>query len=1055
MSTLPNQPAGESDEFVAHFKSGKELAIAGELQAAMEHFRAALAINPRNSFLHNDLIYLMYFHPGYDDQDIFRELAIWERQHARHLAGSIRPHQNNRDPGRRLKIGYVSPEFRRQAEAFFVIPLLESHDHGQFEVHCYSSVAEPDDFTQRLQKCADVWHDVLRLNHAELAERIREDQIDILIDLSMHMRMSRMLTFARKPAPVQVTWLAYPGGTGLRTVDYRLTDRYFDPPGKPGWYTEESYRLPDCWVCFDPVSQSALATPRTGGAITFGSLNHPRKLNDSNLRLWTKIMRRVDGSRMILRIHSDQQRQRTARIFQEEGIAPERFEFLGVQPRWEYLRTYDRIDIALDTLPYNGITTTCDALWMGTPVVSLVGKTTAGRAGLGILSTIGLPELVANDPDQFIEIAVNLARDRGRLIEWRRNLRRRMESSPLMDAGRFARNVESAYRWMWQRWCSNPDGAAGSGVQGLNPALEMQVAVEHHQAGRLAEAEKIYHQILARQPYHAGALLLLGVLAEKKGQFDAAVELMQRAIRLVPDSAEAHYNLGSVFQNMDRLDEAIASFRQAIRLKPELTPTYNNLANALKMVGRLDEAIATFHQAIRLNPDLAEAHNNLGTALTSIGQLDEAIVAFRQAIRLKPDYADAQGNLIYALQFDPGCNAETIHDEHRRWNRQHAEPLEKSIEPHTNNRDPDRRLRIGYVSPDFRGHVVGQNLLPLLREHDHGRMEIFCYSNVVHADGITEQIKGNADVWRDIARLSDAQAADLIRQDRIDILVDLMLHSARNRLLVFARKPAPVQVTYLGYCGSTGLQTMDYRLSDPHLDPPDSDLSQYSERTIRLPETYWCYSAAGPTPEPSPSPAASAGCVTFGCLNNFAKVSHALELWAEILQIVPRSQLIIHSPPGTHLNAVRERFAGKGISPDRLEFPGQQPWPDYVRTYGRIDIALDPFPWSGGITTCDALWMGVPVVSLAGRTALGRGGKSILTNIGLPEFIAHSVEEYVSIAVSAARDLPRLAELRCTLRSRMRASPLMDAPRFARAMEAVYRQMWRNWCENSGESSLQ
>jgi predicted O-linked N-acetylglucosamine transferase (SPINDLY family) len=456
MSISPDQVARIGEQCVAQLKIANELAMAGDMDAAIGHFRAALALNPRNHLVHDDLVYLLHFHPGYDDQDIARELTIWEEQHARPLEHSILPHQNGRDPSRRLKIGYVSPEFCRQAEAFFVLPLLQSHDHRQFEVHCYSSVEKPDDRTEQIKKCADVWHNVLSLNDAELAERIRGDQIDILIDLTMHMRLSRMPTFALKPAPVQVTWLAYPGGTGLRTIDYRLTDRYFDPPGVPSLHSEESYRLPDCWVCYNPLAQSALANPRTKGPICFGSLNHPRKINDSNLRLWASLLRRVDGSRIILHLDAHQHRQRALKIFQDEGIGPERLEFLGLQPRWEYLRTYDRIDIALDTLPYNGITTTCDALWMGTPVVSLTGKTSAGRAGLGILSTIGLPELVANDPNQFVEIAVGLARDRSRLIEWRKNLRRRMESSPLMDAARFARNVESAYRWMWQRWCGNP-----------------------------------------------------------------------------------------------------------------------------------------------------------------------------------------------------------------------------------------------------------------------------------------------------------------------------------------------------------------------------------------------------------------------------------------------------------------------------------------------------------------------------------------------------------------------------------------------------------------------
>jgi protein O-GlcNAc transferase len=581
----------------------------------------------------------------------------------------------------------------------------------------------------------------------------------------------------------------------------------------------------------------------------------------------------------------------------------------------------------------------------------------------------------------------------------------------------------------------------------MNPASELQVALEHHQAGRLAEAERIYLRVLALQPDHVEALNMVGVLATQTGRFDMAVEVIQRAIALKPGFAEAHYNLGNAFQNMGRLDEAITVYRESIRLKPGLIAAYNNLANTLRQAERLDEAIATFRDVLRLKPDLAEAHSNLGNTLKDVGQLDEAFACYRRAIQLRPEYTDAHDNLVLALHYHPAYDTKMICDELRRWKQEHAAPLRKFIQPHTNNRDPDRRLRIGLVSPDFKDCVIAPSLLPLLTAYDRGQLEIFCYANVLQPDARTDQIRSHTDAWRDISRLSDSQAIQMIREDQIDILVDLALHTGNNRLLIFARKPAPVQVTYLGYCSSTGLDVMDYRLSDPFLDPRETDLSLYCERTIRLPLTYWCYSVAGPTRDPSPPPAASAGYVTFGCLNNYPKVSTAAQdLWAEILRIVPKSRLIIHSPPGTHLNGVRERFARRGVSSDRLEFTARQRWSNYMRTYDRFDIALDPFPWGGGITTCDALWMGVPVVSLVGRTAVGRGGESILTNIGLPELIARSPEEYVSIVANLAGDPQRLAELRRTLRPRMQASPLTDAPRFARDVESTFRWMWRQWC---------
>ena len=374
-------------------------------------------------------------------------------------------------------------------------------------------------------------------------------------------------------------------------------------------------------------------------------------------------------------------------------------------------------------------------------------------------------------------------------------------------------------------------------------------------------------------------------------------------------------------------------------------------------------------------------------------------------------------------------------------------PLAEFIQPHLNNRSPDRRLRVGYVSPNFGSHPVGRFLLPLLESHDKESFETFCYASVEIADAMTDRCRAHADVWRDMLGLSDEQVAHAIRQDRIDILVDLTMHMRRNRLLVFARKPAPVQVTYLAYCGTTGLSTMDYRLTDPYLDPPGQDERFYSELSVRLPETYWCYRPAIETPPVNAQPALEAGHVTFGSLNNFCKVTPpALAAWSRLLQAVPKSWLLLHAHPGSHRDRVCEFLNEQGISPERVVFVDFQPMAEYFGVYQRIDVALDPFPYGGGTTTCDALWMGVPVVSLAGQTAVGRGGLSILSNIGLPELVACDTEQYVRIAAELAQDLPRLRDLRATLRQRMQSSPLMDVPRFARNIEAAYREMWRRWC---------
>ncbi|HEX4055252.1 MAG TPA: tetratricopeptide repeat protein [Tepidisphaeraceae bacterium] len=424
----------------------------GRIEEAVDCCRAAIAMEPQNAEIHSSLCYKLHFHPGYDRASIFRELCEWDRRHG---GGNVSvEHDMDRSPDRRLRIGYVSPDFYGHAECFFVLPLLEAHDRHSFEVHCYASVRRPDKATELLKSCAPVWHDVLGLSNDQLAKKIREDRIDILVDLTMHMAFNRLPMFAQRPAPVQVTWLAYPGGTGMKTIDYRLTDVWMDPPGDTDpYYAERSVRLPDCWCCYHPLGEVPPAAPREKGAVMFGSLNNPCKLNDSTLRLWSAVLANVRDSRLLLLVESDRQRARIREMMKQTGTDPGRIEFTGRHRRGEYLRVYDRLDICLDPLPYNGITTTCDALWMGVPVVSRIGPTAAGRAGLSILSNLQMPEFVAADDPHFIAIAAGLAEDFGKRSELRKSLRSRIRASPVMDGKRFARNVEAAFRKMWRRWC--------------------------------------------------------------------------------------------------------------------------------------------------------------------------------------------------------------------------------------------------------------------------------------------------------------------------------------------------------------------------------------------------------------------------------------------------------------------------------------------------------------------------------------------------------------------------------------------------------------------------
>jgi len=567
--------------------------------------------------------------------------------------------------------------------------------------------------------------------------------------------------------------------------------------------------------------------------------------------------------------------------------------------------------------------------------------------------------------------------------------------------------------------------------------------------GRPAAAVGSFQEAMRLKPDSADLPYNMGIALGRQGRLEEAAVNYRHALRLKPDHAKAYHNLGVTLTQQGKFADAAASLEQALRLKPDHAIAHHSLGIVFRAQGRLDDAIAAFRTSLQLKPDFAEAQGNLGNVLQDQGRHDDAITAYRTALQLKPDAADMHSHLIFLLLYHPGYDAEAIYSECRRWNQQHAEPLQSGIQPHSNHRDPERRLRIGYVSPDFRDHVLSLFTVPLLSHHDHRQCEIFCYANVLRADALTERLRGHADVWRRTVGLSDQQVADLVRSDQIDILVDLTMHMDNNRLLVFARKPAPIQVAWLAYPGTTGLSTMDYRLTDPYLDPPGVFDAFYSEESIRLPDTFWCYDPLTDEPPVNALPALENGFITFGCLNNFRKVNDGcLARWAQVLQAVPQSRLLLLAPRGQQREYVLARLEQEGIVAPRLEFANQQPRLEYFKLYQRIDLGLDPLPFNGGTTTLDAFWMGVPTLTLVGQTVVGRAGWSQVCNLGLKELAAETPEQYVALAARLAGDLSRLQELRGTLRQRMLRSPLMDGERFARNMEQAYRQMWHRWCQD-------
>jgi predicted O-linked N-acetylglucosamine transferase (SPINDLY family) len=572
-------------------------------------------------------------------------------------------------------------------------------------------------------------------------------------------------------------------------------------------------------------------------------------------------------------------------------------------------------------------------------------------------------------------------------------------------------------------------------------------ALHHHHAGRLADAEQGYRRILETSPDHADSLHLLGVIALQTGRPEPALNLVQRAVDLVPGGAIYRSNLGQVLERLARPEDAERAYRSAIALDPECAEAFNNLGRLLQDSDRLAEAESCFRTAIELRPDYAEPHTNIGNLLKDRGELDGAIAAFRRAVELRPDLSMLHSNLLLTLHYHADYSPADLAAEHARWAERHVAPLASERAPHGNDRHPDRRLRIGYVSPDFREHAVARFVLPLLEHHDRRQVEIHGYSDATRADAMTARIRARCDRWRDTGNLSEAELADTVRSDGIDILVDLAAHSGHNRLLTFARKPAPVQVSYLAYCSTTGVDAIDYRLTDRFLDPATEAESHSVERSIRLPDCYWCYAPPGPTDARAPTTERLPGPPTFACLNNFAKLTDAtLRLWTRLLHRVPTARLLIYARAESQRNRLRLAFEEAGLDEARLGFVGWQALPQYLETYRQADVALDPFPYCGGTTSCDALWMGVPVVSLAGRTAVSRAGSSLLSNLGLGHLVAQSADDYVEIAAGLLDDPEALSALRRGLRARLEASPIMDAPRFVRGLEAAFRTMWRDYC---------
>ncbi|TAN45966.1 MAG: tetratricopeptide repeat protein [Nitrospirae bacterium] len=1116
----------------------------GDVETAIEYYAKALSIKEDYVIAHSNMLLALNYIDSKTPEEVFEEHLRFAAVHAGPLSKDILPYRCRPTEGRKLRIAYISPDFRCHSVGFFIEPVLMNHNKESFDIYCYSDVAVPDDVTRRIEGYATAWVDICGMSDEEVSERIRSDSIDILVDLAGHTGYNRILVFARKPAPVQISWIGYPNTTGLKTMDYRIVDGYTDPEGMTDpYYTEELIRLRNGFLCYLPNSASGGVGPLPAldkGHITFGSFNKISKITPRAVALWASILKRVENSRLLLKARGLDEKDMKAKIaamFAGHGVDGSRIVFMSRTPDTaSHLEVYNTVDIALDSFPYNGTTTTCEALWMGVPVIVMKGHTHAALVGVSILSNIKLHRLIAANDEEYINIAVSLASDLNALAETRLGIRGLMKGSPLFDYMTFTREIENVYRGVWGRYCKDV------GRNNVVVQEEMAAAVQLHNAGKLYYAQNGYKDILKVEPDNADALHLLGTLKFQLKEYRAAVELISRAIELDPssalfyfslanifagmglkDAAEDHYekaislepdfgaayfnlanlhlsaedfdkaricyrkaidldlnpaqsyfNIGTIQFKQKHFEEAIKSFNTSARFEPGRAETFLNIALSYQELNKFPESVECYKKALALKPDYTLASFNFGVTLFLFGKLSEALICFSQVIDAEPDHVDALNNLgnvyrelgmfdaserffrkaieanpnlphlwsniLYLKNFNPDITLQEMFVEHLKYEKHFGVPAHQK-RPLSIPDMRGRRIRVGYVSADFRRHSVSYFFEPVLRNHDKGEFEIFCYSNGFLSDGTTVRIRQSAEHWRNIYKMDAGDAEDLIKGDGIDILVDLAGHTGFNSMNVFLRKPAPVQVSWIGYPNTTGLSTMDYRLVDKYTDPEGLTDGYNTEKLIRMPDSFLCYLPDRESPDVAVS---EHGCMTFGSFNLTSKINaYVVEVWSEILKRTPGSKLLLKArylDDATLTNRIISLFGSKGIPSERVRIaPFEKETAAHLKIYSQVDIALDTFPYNGTTTTCESIWMGVPLIALEGNDHRSRVGVSLLSNLGLQEFIAKSVDEYVNIAVRLAEDKEKLKTLRRTLRNTLMDSPLMNASGFTRKVEQYYK----------------
>jgi len=900
---------------------------------------------------------------------------------------------------KKIRVGYISPDIRFHVVAFFSQHFFTSYDKTHFEIFIYANSRE-DNITAQFKERVDNFLNILGVPPKDVAAQIVKDEIDILIDLAGHSANNSLEVLAYKPAPIQISGIGWFNSTGLDTVDYFLADKFTDPEGlNEKFFTEKILRLQHshfCYVWHDFPFVTTPAPCTKAGYVTFASFNAFTKVTDEMLNIWGKILNAVPNSRLYLKgmvffencgIDFVKERLTAA------GIDLERVDYEPFNP--VYVQCYERVDIALDTFPYPGGGTTCDALYMGVPVITLVGERHNSRFGYSLLMNIGLEELCAFSEEEYIQKAIALANDRERLREYHLTIRRKMELSPVMNDTIYMGELEQAYEKIFTAWLNKnplpdfpqePEVITAELADKYFARAKEYVSLEKKGGGsnypsRFDFKRALYYAELAAQCESKLSAEIFLTIADRRYLTDdnlGAYEAMHKAIaRLYPPYDEA--------KNIP--NDVIAEY-------------FCKMAKYCQDNGRHVEAIENYERAFELCENPVRK------------------IEYYDAILLTLHFLDVSSEEIAAPHFD-------------------YQQLFAQVEPFKTYHEPHDRIRVGYLSGDFRKHAAFAVIFGFISCHDKTKFEIFCYSRNKEDDAYTELFKEAVEHFINVKGLTDEQIAQKIHDDEIDIAFDLAGHTGSNFLPALAYRPAPVQICGIGYMSTTGSKAIDYFITDEILDPPNQNREKYfSEKFLYMPAQF---SYAQPQNMPAAQGAACVknGYVTFGTICRYSKINDdMLAIWKEILDRVPDAKFLMRAQEFISNKTVDElynRMKAIGFDMDRIIFrPAVH---DYFATISQLDIILDAYPYVGGATTLDALYMGVPVINFHSERHSTRFGKSILHSVGLEELSVDNVENYIGRAVALANDFETLDILHKNLRNMFITSDALNPVKYCRTLE--------------------